>query len=93
MFGIIGTIEASAVIHGGGLPRGMIADEAGVAREAEPVVFDNAESTPEFEIIGYAADRSEAVEIAHSFADSCGLVFVDIGGPDPKRSLATAGRR
>ena len=93
MFGIIGTIEASAVIHGGGLPRGMIADDAGVAREAEPVVFDNPESTPEFEVIGYATDRSEAVEVAHSFADSCGLVFVAIGGPEPKRSLVSASQR
>ena len=78
MFGIIGTIEASAVIHGGGLPRGMMADESGVAREAEPVVWDNAGSTPEFNVIGYATNRAQAVEVAHWFADSCGLVFVDI---------------
>jgi hypothetical protein len=78
MYGIIGTIEASAVILGGGLTPAMMADENGVVREAEPVVWDDAEATPEFEVIGYAADRSQAVELAHSFADSCGLVFVDI---------------
>ena len=78
MYGIIGTIEASAVIHGGGLAHGMMADERGVAREAEPVVWDDAGATPEFSVIGYATDRSQAVELAHWFADSCGLVFVDI---------------
>ena len=78
MYGIIGTIEASAVIHGGGLPHGMMADENGVIREAEPVVWDNAEATPEFSVIGYASNRTQAIEIAHWFADSCGLVFVDI---------------
>jgi len=78
MFGIIGTIEASAVIFGGGLPHCMVVDERGVARAAEPVVFDDAEATPEFSIIGYALDRSQAVELAHDFADSRRLVFVDI---------------
>ena len=78
MFGIIGTIEASAVILGGGMPQGMIADETGVARKARPVIWDNAEGTPEFEVIGYAASRSQAVEVAHGFADSLGLVFVEI---------------
>ena len=78
MFGIIGTIEANAVIHGGGLPRGMMADERGIVREAEPVVWDNVEATPEFSVIGYAINRAQAVEIAHWFADSCGQVFVDI---------------
>jgi len=80
MFGIIGTIEASAVIHGGGLPHGRMADESGVVREAEPVVWDNAGATPEFSVIGYATSRDQAVEVAHGFADSCGLVFVDIPG-------------
>ena len=80
MFGIIGTIEASAVILGGGLARGMVADESGVAVEAEPVIWDDAETTPEFKVIGYAVDRPQAIEIAHSFADSRGLVFVDIPG-------------
>jgi len=79
MFGIIGTIEASAVIHGGGLAHGMMADNSGVASEAEPVIWDNADATPEFEVIGYAVDRPQAVEVAHSFADSRGTVFVDIG--------------
>lgn len=78
MFGIIGTIEATAVILGGGLPHGMIADESGIAREAEPVVWDDAGATPEFNVIGYAANRPQAVEVAHWFADSRGLVFVDI---------------
>lgn len=78
MFGIIGTIEASAVIFGGGFPHGMIVDERGVARQAEPVVFDDAEALPEFNVIGYALDRSQAVEVAHEFADSRRLVFVDI---------------
>ena len=82
MFGIIGTIEAAAVIHGGGLPRGMIADETGTLLQAEPVVWDNADATPEFQVIGYAADRPNAVELAHSFADSLGLVFVDLGELD-----------
>jgi len=79
MFGIIGTIDASAVILGGGMPRGIVADDAGVAREAKPVIWDNIEGTPEFEVIGYAASRSQAVELAHHFADSCGSVFVEIG--------------
>jgi len=79
MFGIIGTIDASAVIHGGGLRHGMMADENGVACEAEPVVWDNAEATPEFNVIGYAADRPQAVEVAHWFADSCGLLFIELG--------------
>jgi hypothetical protein len=82
MFGIIGTIDACAVIHGGGLPHGMIAPETGVSVEADPVIWDNADATPEFEVIGYAADRHEAVELAHHFADSCGFVFVDIGELD-----------
>ena len=82
MFGIIGTIEASAVIHGGGFAHGMIADAGGAACEAEPVIWHNAEATPQFEVIGYAVDRPQAVELAHVFADSCGLVFVDI----PRRS-------
>jgi hypothetical protein len=82
MFGIIGTIEASAVILGGGLERGMIADESGIAIEADPVIFDEADTTPEFKIIGYAENRPQALEIAHSFADSRGLVFVDIPGAE-----------
>ena len=77
MFGIIGMSEAGAVIHGGGLPRAMMAGDSG-AFEVEPVIWDNAEATPEFEVIGYAADRPQAVEVAHCFADSCGLIFVDI---------------
>jgi ATP-dependent DNA ligase len=78
MFGIIGTIDSGAVIQGGGFRHAMIADENGVVRDGEAVVWDNADATPEFEVIGYAADRQQAVEVAHSFADSCGLVFVDI---------------
>lgn len=78
MFGIIGTIDASAVIHGGGVAHGMMADEHGIVREAEPVVWDNAEATPEFNVIGYAEDRPQAVEVAHSFADSCGLLFIEL---------------
>ena len=78
MYGIIGTIEASAVIHGGGFAHGMMADARGAAREAEPVIWDDAEATPEFRVIGYAVNRPQAVELAHNFADSCGLVFVDI---------------
>jgi len=80
MFGIIGTIDATAVIHGGGLARGMIADENGLAREAEPVVWDDADATPEFSVIGYAAGRAQAVEIAHRFADSCGRLFIELDG-------------
>jgi hypothetical protein len=87
MFGIIGTIEAGAVIQGGGLAHAMMADEVGISREAEPVIWDNAEAMPEFEVIGYAVDRPQAVEVAHSFADSRGLVFVEI----PRRSGAKAG--
>jgi hypothetical protein len=82
MFGIIGTIDASAVIMGGGLSRGMIADETGHTIEADPVIWDDADTTPEFKVIGYAVDRPQALEIAHSFADSRGLVFVDIPGHD-----------
>ncbi len=78
MFGIIGTIDASAVIHGGGLPHGLMADEGGVIREAEPVIWDNAEATPAFNVIGYAADRLQAVEVAHWFADSCGQLFIEL---------------
>jgi len=78
MFGIIGTIDASAVIHGGGLAQGMMADERGVGHEAEPVIWDNAEATPEFSVIGYAEDRSHACEIAHWFADSVGSLFVEL---------------
>ena len=80
MFGIIGTIDASAVIHGGGLAHGMIADDRGMIRRAEPVVWDDAEATPEFRVIGYAAGRAQAVEIAHRFADSCGQLFIESGG-------------
>jgi hypothetical protein len=79
MFGIIGTIEASAVILGGGLASAVVADEGGVAREAEPVVWDDAEGTPEFSVIGYAANRPQAVELAHRFADSRRQVFIEVG--------------
>ncbi|HEY5474038.1 MAG TPA: hypothetical protein VIK32_12725 [Candidatus Limnocylindrales bacterium] len=80
MFGIIGTIDASAVIHGGGLAHGMMADESGIAHEAEPVIWDNVEATPEFSVIGYAEDRPQAVELAHWFADSCGTLFIELDG-------------
>jgi len=77
MFGIIGTIQAGAVILGGGFPHAMMAGEGG-AFEVEPVIWDNADAMPEFAVIGYAADRPQALEVAHTFADSCGMVFVDI---------------
>ena len=78
MYGIIGTIEASAVIHGGGLARGLMADESGVARAADPVVWDNPEATPEFSVIGYAVDRDQAIDLAHWFADTRREVFVEL---------------
>lgn len=82
MFGIIGTIEAAAVIHGGGLPQAQMADETGTITSADPVLWDNADATPEFQVIGYAAGRKQAVEVAHAFADSMGFVFVDIAELD-----------
>jgi len=79
MYGIIGTIEASAIIHGGGLAHGMMADERGVVRRVEPVVWDNPDATPEFNVIGYATDRLQAVDLAHRFADSRRELFIELG--------------
>jgi hypothetical protein len=78
MFGIIGTIDASAVILGGGLEPGMMAPANGEACEAEAVVWDNIEATPEFGVIGYAANRTQAIELAHWFADRHGSLFIEL---------------
>ena len=48
--------------------------------QEKPVVWDDADATPEFNVIGYAAGRAQAVEIAHRFADSCGRLFIELGG-------------
>lgn len=82
MCGIIGMIGTNAVIHGGGLSHGMMADENGVVREAEPVVWDDAKATPAFNVIGYALNRRQAVLVAQQFADFCGLSFAESGTPD-----------
>jgi len=77
---IIGMVGAGSVIFGGGLPRRMMADEDGVIREAEPVVWQNPEAMPEFRVVGYALDSSQAVEIAHQFGDFCGRPFSRFDG-------------